>query len=123
MYLEYLGKKYTDSTVARKLVAIKGFFLFLVEEDIITVKPNENYEIDKWQFAIDTNDSKLREQLSLNTRVRVQYYYENEEMNKVESSFGYHSAQRENNIDIKTKNTRSPVRTFVFSPNIEKEQS
>lgn len=41
LYLEYLGKKYTDSTVARKLVAIKGFFLFLVEEDIIKTNPVE----------------------------------------------------------------------------------
>lgn len=62
----------------------------------------ENYEIDKWQFAIDTNDSKLREQLSLNTRVRVQYYYENEQMNQVESSFGYHAVQRKDNVDVTT---------------------
>lgn len=63
----------------------------------------KNQTIDKWQIAIDTNDNTLRSNLSLNTKVRIQYYYENEEMNKVESSFGYHSAQRENNIDIKTK--------------------
>ena len=63
----------------------------------------KNQTIDKWQIAIDTNDNTLRSNLSLNTKVRIQYYYENEEMNKVESSFGYHSAQRENNMDIKTK--------------------
>lgn len=63
----------------------------------------KNQTIDKWQIAIDTNDNTLRSNLSLNTKVRIQYYYENEEMNKVESSFGYHSSQRENNIDIKTK--------------------
>ena len=63
----------------------------------------KNQTIDKWQIAIDTNDNTLRSNLNLNTKVRIQYYYENEEMNKVESSFGYHSAQRENNIDIKTK--------------------
>ena len=63
----------------------------------------KNQTIDKWQIAIDTNDNTLRSNLSLNTKVRIQYYYENEEMNKVESSFGYHSAQRENNIEIKTK--------------------
>ena len=63
----------------------------------------KNQTINKWQIAIDTNDNTLRSNLSLNTKVRIQYYYENEEMNKVESSFGYHSAQRENNIDIKTK--------------------
>lgn len=40
-YLEYIGKNFTDSTVARKLVAIKGFFLFLVEEDIIKANPVE----------------------------------------------------------------------------------
>lgn len=40
-YLEYISKKYTDSTVARKLVAIKGFFLFLVIEDIIKTNPVE----------------------------------------------------------------------------------
>ena len=28
LYLEYIGRKFSDSTVARKLVAIKGFFLF-----------------------------------------------------------------------------------------------
>ena len=63
----------------------------------------KNQTIDKWQIAIDTNDNTLRSNLSLNTKVRIQYYYENEEMNKVESSFGYHSAQREDNKDIKTK--------------------
>ena len=63
----------------------------------------KNQTIDKWQIAIDTNDNTLRSNLSLNTKVRIQYYYENEEMNKVESALGYHSAQRENNIDIKTK--------------------
>lgn len=62
----------------------------------------KNQTIDKWQIAIDTNDNTLRSNLSLNTKVRIQYYYKNEEMNKVESSFGYHSAQRENNKDIKT---------------------
>ena len=62
----------------------------------------KNQTIDKWQIAIDTNDNTLRSNLSVNTKVRIQYYYENEEMNKVESSFGYHSAQRENNKDIKT---------------------
>lgn len=62
----------------------------------------KNQTIDKWQIAIDTNDNTLRSNLSLNTKVRIQYYYENEEMNNVESSFGYHSAQREDNIDIKT---------------------
>lgn len=40
-YLEQIGKKFTDSTVARKLVAIKGFFLFLLEEDIIKTNPVE----------------------------------------------------------------------------------
>ena len=63
----------------------------------------KNQTVDKWQIAIDTNDNTLRSNLSLNTKVRIQYYYENEEMNKVESSFGYHSAQREDNKDIKTK--------------------
>ncbi len=63
----------------------------------------KNQTIDKWQIAIDTNDNTLRSNLSLNTKVRIQYYYENEEMNEVESSFGYHSAQREDNKDIKTK--------------------
>ncbi len=41
MYLEHIGKIFTDSTVARKLVAIKSFFLFLVIEDIIKINPVE----------------------------------------------------------------------------------
>lgn len=41
LYLEYIGRKFSDSTVARKLVAIKGFFLFLVVEDIIKKNPVE----------------------------------------------------------------------------------
>lgn len=40
-YLEYIGRVFSDSTVARKLVAIKGFFLFLVIEDIIKTNPVE----------------------------------------------------------------------------------
>lgn len=41
LYLEYIGRKFSDSTVARKLVSIKGFFLFLVVEDIIKKNPVE----------------------------------------------------------------------------------
>ncbi|MBO7299695.1 MAG: tyrosine recombinase XerD [Kiritimatiellae bacterium] len=41
LYLEYIGRKFSGSTVARKLVSIKGFFLFLVVEDIIKKNPVE----------------------------------------------------------------------------------
>ena len=40
-YLEHIGKEYSDSTVARKLVAIKAFFVFLVIEDMIKTNPVE----------------------------------------------------------------------------------
>ncbi len=62
----------------------------------------ESFTIDKWQIAIDTNSDELKNHLNLETKVRIQYYYQNEEMNKVEAAMGYHSVQRENNKDVKT---------------------
>lgn len=58
--------------------------------------------IDRWQFAVDTNNEELSKYLSVDTKIRVQYYYENEQMNQVETSLGYHSTQRKDNKDVTT---------------------
>lgn len=68
---------------------------------VITLVAKE-YEIDRWQFAIDTKNSTLKNYLNEGVKVRVQYYYEDEQMNNVESSMGYHAIQRQNNTDVTT---------------------
>ena len=70
----------------------------------ISLITNE-YKITSGSFGIETSNNDLVKYLKENVKVRVQYYYENEEMNNVEASFGYHSTQRENNQDIKTTET------------------
>ena len=51
-------------------------------------------------FAIESNDKELEEKLTLNTRIRVEYYYESEELNNCESFLNYHSIQRENGVNV-----------------------
>lgn len=68
---------------------------------VISTITNE-FTVDRWQFAVDTNNEELTKYLSLNTKIRVQYYYENEQMNNVETAFGYHSTQRKDNYDVST---------------------
>lgn len=63
---------------------------------------SKSHTVDRWQIAIDTKSTDLHNHLDLGVKVRVQYYYQDEKMNNVESSIGYHSAQRKNNQDIKT---------------------
>ncbi len=67
----------------------------------ISLVSNE-YKFTTGSFGIETSNNDLIKYLKENVKVRVQYYYENEEMNNVEASFGYHSVQRENDQDVKT---------------------
>ena len=60
------------------------------------------YVFTSGTFGIETSNINLVNYLKNDVKVRVQYYYSNEEMNNVEASFGYHSAQRENDKDVKT---------------------
>ena len=62
----------------------------------------DEYVFSSGSFGIETTNNELIKYLKENVKVRVQYYYKNEEMNNVEASFGYHSVQRENDQDIKT---------------------
>ncbi len=59
-----------------------------------------SFVLTKGQFVIDSNDAALKEKLSTNVRVRVQYYYANEALNNVEYASGYHSIQRLNGKDM-----------------------
>ncbi|MBQ4570855.1 MAG: phosphodiester glycosidase family protein [Bacilli bacterium] len=61
-----------------------------------------DYVFTSGSFGIETSNSDLIKYLKEKVKVRVQYYYQNEDMNNVEASFGYHSVQRENNQDVKT---------------------
>ncbi len=63
-------------------------------------KTDNSTTLTKGQFVIDSNDAALKEKLSTNVRVRVQYYYENEALNNVEYASGYHSIQRLNGKDM-----------------------
>lgn len=62
----------------------------------------DKYTFSTGSFGIETNNEKLKQQLNKDVKIRVQFYYENEEMNKVESSMGYHSIQRNDNKDIES---------------------
>lgn len=53
-------------------------------------------------FGIETTDKDLEKQLKEEIKVRVQYYYSNDLMNKVESSTGFHSVQRYNGNDVES---------------------
>ena len=53
-------------------------------------------------FGIETTNKDLEKQLKEETKVRVQYYYSNDLMNKVESSTGFHSIQRYDGSDVES---------------------
>ncbi|MBQ8292350.1 MAG: phosphodiester glycosidase family protein [Bacilli bacterium] len=61
---------------------------------------NNSFTLTKGQFVIDSNDSNLTSLLDTNVRVRVQYSYANDALNKVEAASGYHSIQRLNGVDM-----------------------
>ena len=53
-------------------------------------------------FGIETTNKDLEKQLKEETKVRVQYYYSNDLINKVESSTGFHSIQRYDGSDVES---------------------
>lgn len=64
----------------------------------IVSKIDDTFTTNKWSFAVESNNDSL--ELNVGNRIRIQSYYQNNELNDVESSFGYHSTQRFNNQDI-----------------------
>ena len=67
----------------------------------ISLITNE-YIFTSGTFGIETSNEELKKHLNNDVKIRVQYHYKNESMNKVESSMGYHSIQRENNQDVES---------------------
>ena len=63
-----------------------------------------NYTVKEGQILVQTNDAKVISYLSgkENVRIVVQGDYTNEKLNEVESSAGFHSAQRLNDKDVET---------------------
>lgn len=57
--------------------------------------------IDGYNFAVESNNEQLQTLLTTGTYIKVQYRYNDEAMNQVESACGYHSIQRMDNQDIK----------------------
>lgn len=64
-------------------------------------KIDTSFTLNKGQFIIDTKDSNLLSKLGTDVRVRVQFYYNNEELNNIEAASGYHCIQRLNGVDMK----------------------
>ena len=62
-------------------------------------KLEKEYILRSNQFAIETNNEELKNALSIGTRVIVEANYQDEALNKVEASTGYHSVHRYNNED------------------------
>ena len=54
--------------------------------------------IGRWAMAVEGN--KLADKISEGTKIRVQAYYTDDNLNNVEAAFGYHSQQRMNNEDV-----------------------
>ena len=63
-------------------------------------KVAKQVKVDANQFAIETLNEELKSVLKENVKIRVQFYYENDLMNQVESTLGYHSVQRYDNKDV-----------------------
>ena len=63
-------------------------------------KITNEHTLKEVEFLIQTNDDNLKAQLQEGTKVIVQGVYENEDLNNVEFSAGFHSAQRLNNKDV-----------------------
>ncbi len=61
--------------------------------------------IDQFKFAVEVANEEIKQKLSLNTYIRVQYRYQDEQMNQVESASGYHSIQRMDDSDVKGSGT------------------
>lgn len=57
-------------------------------------------KVERFQFAIESNNSVLSSNLSVDSYIEVEYKYNDDAMNYVESAFGYHSVQRFDDKDV-----------------------
>ncbi len=71
--------------------------------------------VDKGQFAIETTNQQVANALNVGQKIIVQIAYENENMNNVELSIGFHSAQRKNDVDVEGQGSYD---TQVYSRSI-----
>ena len=81
---------------------------------VIDSTPN-TCTVDKGQFAIETTNTNVVNALKIGQKIVVQIAYENEEMNNVELSVGFHSAQRKNDVDVEGQGSYD---TQVYSRSI-----
>ena len=75
--------------------AIDSFF----GKGAITSNNLSSTSLGKGAFAIDTNNTEIKNLLNVGTYVKVEMEYQSDELNNCESITGYHAVQRENNID------------------------
>lgn len=62
-------------------------------------KVDKNHNLIFNQFAIETTNPELQSALGVGTRIIVEAKYQDEALNKVEASTGFHSVHRYNNVD------------------------
>lgn len=58
------------------------------------------FDLSEAQFLLESNDPNVESFLAVGTKIIVQGVYEDERLNEVESSAGFHSAQRLNDKDV-----------------------
>ncbi len=85
---EYYPGHYNTNTIFAK-----GY----ISNDTLT-----SYTLTKGQFAVETSNPEVISALSNGKRIKVEQYFANEAMNKVEEAIGYHSCHRVNGIDNST---------------------
>lgn len=61
-----------------------------------------SYTLDRGQFAIETDNANVKAALSKGVRIKVEQYFQNEEMNKVSEGMGYHAVHRQNGVDLES---------------------
>ena len=72
--------------------------------------------LGKGQFAIATKNPELLEKLDIGVRIRCQYEYIDQTINSYESGVGFHTIQRDNNVDLGVSgayNTNSRPRAII----------
>ena len=65
----------------------------------------DSFTVGKGQFAVETDNQELISALRTGVRIRVQHYYESDEMNSIETALGYHSIQRTGGKDVSSAQT------------------
>lgn len=74
------------------------------------------FDLNKGQFAISTNNSELASALNIGVKIRCQYEYIDEEINAITDCVGFHTVQRDNNVDNPVSgsyNTNSRPRAVI----------